>query len=166
MQDGQPGRGPLEVEQSAAIGGHMLMVAGAKAEEVAEFIVSPAEPGGRSRAFETPHGPIAAFDAAVVLFQPVVQVATGPVPHIFAEFGGDRAGVAVVAVGRDPVRRDAGHRLGGTKERLGGSPVPVLAEQHVDQGPVPVDGATEITPAPVHLEIRLIPSANSVCHPA
>src|SRR3954464_7974587 len=94
LQDGQPGRGPLEVEQSAAIGGPMLMVAGARAEKVAQVIVNPAEPGGRSRAFETPHGSIAAFDAAVVLFQPVVQVATGPVPHIFAEFGEDRAGVA------------------------------------------------------------------------
>src|SRR5215207_7782935 len=46
FQDGQHGRGPPEVEQSAAIGGHMLMGAGARAEEVAQFIVSPAEPGG------------------------------------------------------------------------------------------------------------------------
>jgi HTH-like domain len=46
LQNGQHGRGPPEVEQSAAIGGNMLMVAGARAEEVAQFIVSPAEPGG------------------------------------------------------------------------------------------------------------------------
>src|SRR3954468_1752352 len=46
LQDGQHGHTPPEVEQSPAIGGNMLMVAGAEAEEVAEFIVSPAEPGG------------------------------------------------------------------------------------------------------------------------
>jgi len=46
LQDGQHGHTPPEVEQSAAIGGNMLMVAGAEAEEVAQFIVSPAEPGG------------------------------------------------------------------------------------------------------------------------
>jgi hypothetical protein len=34
------------MEQSPAIGGHMLVVAGAEAEEVAQFIVSPAEPDG------------------------------------------------------------------------------------------------------------------------
>src|SRR5215203_4786338 len=45
LQNGQHGRGPPEVEQSAAVGGHMLMVAGARAEKVAQFVVSPAEPG-------------------------------------------------------------------------------------------------------------------------
>ena len=40
------GRGPPEVEQSLAVGGYVLVVAGAEAEEVAQFIVSPAEPGG------------------------------------------------------------------------------------------------------------------------
>src|SRR4051794_22028529 len=73
--DGPHGRGLPELEQSLAVGGHVLVMAGAEAEKVAQFIVSPAEPGGRSRAFEAPHGPVAAFDAAVILLQPVVQVA-------------------------------------------------------------------------------------------
>ena len=47
MQDGQHGRGPPEELESAAIGGTGLVVAGVRAEEVAQFIVSPAEPGGR-----------------------------------------------------------------------------------------------------------------------
>ncbi len=45
MQNGQHGRGPPEVKQSAAVGGNVLVMAGAEAEEVAQFIVSPAEPG-------------------------------------------------------------------------------------------------------------------------
>ena len=97
MQDGQHGRGPPEVEQSAAIGGNMLMGAGAEAEKVAQFIVSATEPGGSSWAFEPAHRSVATFDAPVILLQPVIQVATASVPHIFAEFGPDRAGVAVVA---------------------------------------------------------------------
>src|SRR5215204_1166566 len=71
LQDGQHGHTPPEVEQSAAIGGNVLVVARVRAEEVAQFIVGPAEPSRRSRAFEAPHGSIAAFDAAVVLLQPV-----------------------------------------------------------------------------------------------
>src|SRR5215213_11590712 len=122
LQDGQHRHTPPEVEQSAAVGGHMLMGAGARAEKVAQFVVSPAEPGGRSGAFEAPHGPISTFDAAVILLQPVVQVGAGPVPHTFAQLGPDRPGVAVVAIRRDPVRCDAGHRLGGAEERLGGCP--------------------------------------------
>jgi len=62
------------MEQSAAIGGTMLVGAGAEAEKVAQFIVSATEPSGGSRALEAPHGPVAAFDAAVILLQPVVQV--------------------------------------------------------------------------------------------
>src|SRR3954451_15926963 len=132
FQDGQHRHGAAEELEPAAIGGNVLVVAGARAEKVAEFIVSPAEPGGRSGTFEAPHGPIAAFDAAVVLLQPVVQVGTGPVPHSLAQLGPDCPRVAVVAVRCDPVRGDAGDRLGGAEERLGGCHVAVLTEQHVD----------------------------------
>src|SRR3954465_7999906 len=92
LQNGQHGRGPPEVEQSAAVGGNVLMVAGARAEKVAEFIVSATEPGRRSWALEAPHGSVAAFDAAVILLQPVVQVGAGPVPHILAQLGADCSG--------------------------------------------------------------------------
>src|SRR3954453_20830697 len=149
LQDGQHGRGPPEMEQSLAVGGNMLMGAGAETEEVAQFIVSPAEPGGRSGALEAPHGPVEAFDAAVILLEPVVQLATGPVPHTLAQLGADCSGVAVVAVGRDPVRRDARDCLGGAEERLRGRPVPVLAEQHIHERTGAVDGAIEVAPAPV-----------------
>jgi hypothetical protein len=46
LQDGQHGHTPPEVEESAAIGGYVLVMAGARAEKVAEFIVSPTEPSG------------------------------------------------------------------------------------------------------------------------
>src|SRR4051812_16887685 len=48
FQDGQHRHGAAEELESAAIGGNGLVVAGVRAEEVAQFIISPAEPGGRS----------------------------------------------------------------------------------------------------------------------
>ena len=63
LQDAQHGHGSPEKEQPAAIGGNMSVMAGAEAEKVAELIVAAAEPGGRSRALEAPHGPVSAFDA-------------------------------------------------------------------------------------------------------
>src|SRR4051812_43603948 len=146
----------------------MLMVAGARAEEVAQLIVSPAKPGGRSGALEAPHGPVAAFDAAVILLQPVVQIPTASVPHSLAQLGADRPGVAVMAIRRDPVRGYAGHHLAGAEERLSGCHIAVFTEQHVDQVPVPVDGTIEITPASMHLHIRFIdmPTAAHLTAPA
>ena len=40
--------------------------------------------------------------------------------------------------------------------------VPSLAQHRVDQGPVGVDGAIEVVPAPVHLHVRLESTINSV----
>src|SRR4051794_35534532 len=56
------------------------------------------DPSRGSGAFEAPHGPVAAFDAAVVLLQPVIQVGVSAVPHSVPQLGADRSGVAVVAV--------------------------------------------------------------------
>jgi hypothetical protein len=44
FQDGQHHHTLPEVKQSASVGGHVLVVTGSEAEEVAQFIVSPAEP--------------------------------------------------------------------------------------------------------------------------
>ena len=41
-----------------------------------------------------------------------VQVAVRPVPHMCAELGPDGSGRGVLAVNGDPIRRDAGDRLG------------------------------------------------------
>ena len=95
FEDGQHRRGPAEQEQPTAVGGDVLVVAGAGSEEIAEFVVSPAEPGRRSGALETPHRSGAAFDAPMVLLQSVVQVAAGPVPYLSAQLGPDRPGGTV-----------------------------------------------------------------------
>src|SRR3954453_6988002 len=45
LQDGQHRHSPPEKEESAAIGGNVLVVAGAEAEKVAQFVVGATEPG-------------------------------------------------------------------------------------------------------------------------
>src|SRR5918998_2088271 len=85
FQDGEHGRGPAEEEHSAAVCGNMLVVTGAGAEDVSEFIVPPAEPGRGSGTFEAAHRSASAFEAPVVLLQPVVEVAAGPVAPPFAQ---------------------------------------------------------------------------------
>src|SRR5215218_10127623 len=85
-------------------------------------------------------------------------------PHPLAQRGADRSGVTIVAVGRDPIRCHPSHHFGGAEERLGRCHVPVLAKQHVDQGPVPVDGAIQKAPAPVHFQVCLILSANATAY--
>src|SRR3954452_18429076 len=68
FQDGQHGRGAAEELQSTIMGRHVLVGAGTRAEEVAQFVIATTEPGGRPGALETPHRPVSAFDAPVVLF--------------------------------------------------------------------------------------------------
>ena len=58
LKDSERSGGTTEVEQAAAVGGNMLVVAGVGAEEVAELVGASAEtflPGGT---FETPHGDV------------------------------------------------------------------------------------------------------------
>jgi len=61
----------------------------------------------------------------MVLLQSVVEVATRPMSNVQAELGPDRSGTSVMAVCRDPVRRDTGDRLGGSKNALAAAPEPV-----------------------------------------
>ena len=87
---------------------------------------------------------------------PIIEIAAGSMPHVPAQFGADRSGVAVVAIGRDPGRGDATHRLGGAEERLGGGPIAGFAQPHIDQGTGAVDRAVELNPAPLDLQVSFV----------
>ena len=64
--------GSPEKEQPVAIGRNVLVRMRAGTEEVSQFIMAAAEPGGRSWALEAPHGPVSAFDAPVVLLDGLI----------------------------------------------------------------------------------------------
>ena len=81
------------------------------------------------------HRTVAAFDAAMILLQPVIEVLAVAVPHTGAQGRPDRPGVTVVPVRGNSVGCDTGNHLGQLEERLRGGHVAVLAEHHVDQRP-------------------------------
>ncbi len=78
------------MKPATVVGWDMLVMAGARAKEVAEFVVAAAEALGRGEALEAPHTSDAAFDAAVVLLKAVVFVGAGPVDNPPAQRGADR----------------------------------------------------------------------------
>jgi hypothetical protein len=85
LQNAEHSCAPTEEEQSAAAGGNVLVVTGAGAEKVTEFVVTSTEPGGRLGTPEAAHRSVAAFDAPVVLFQSVIEVAAGSMADILAQ---------------------------------------------------------------------------------
>src|SRR5919202_6191253 len=90
-------RRTTEVRQATAVGGDVLVVAGAETEEIAEFVVASAEPLRRGEALEAPHTSRAPFHAPVVLLKTIVPVRAGPVHDTAAERAADRARVGAAA---------------------------------------------------------------------
>src|SRR5215212_608200 len=72
LQDGEHSGCTTEMEQSAAVGGNVLAVAGAEAEKGAELVIASTEPRGGPEILEAPHTSDPAFHAAVVLLEPTV----------------------------------------------------------------------------------------------
>jgi hypothetical protein len=92
----------------------------------------------------------------MVLLKSVVEISARAMSHMFAKLGPDGARIGVMPIGGDPIRRDAGHRLGRSKECPGSSKVTMLAQPDVNQGAVAIDRAIEIPPSATHPDIRLI----------
>jgi len=120
---------------------------------VAEFVVASTKPGSRLAALESAHRLVSTLDAAMVLLNPVVEIAAGPMARTVAEFGLDRPWVAVVPVRRDPGRHDAGDRFGGAEECPGGSHVACFAQPDVHESARGVDGAIEIASAALDFDV-------------
>jgi hypothetical protein len=64
----------------------------------------------------------------MILFKLIVQVHAGAMRDIFAKFALDCCWVAIMTVGGDAIRDNAGHRSRRTKEGFGGRKVPMLAQ--------------------------------------
>src|ERR1700728_5142611 len=105
---------------------------------------------------QSKHRSTSILDAAMVLLKSVVEISSRPMPHMFAELGSDRSGIGIMAISGDPIRSDAGHRLGRSKEYPGGSKVTLLTEHDVNQGAVAIDRAIEIPPSAPHPDICLV----------
>jgi hypothetical protein len=69
----------------------------------------------RSWALEPTHRAIAAFDAAMILLQSVIEILVVAMPHTFAQGRPDRPWIAVVPIRGHPVGRNTGDILADSK---------------------------------------------------
>ena len=106
--------------------------------------------------FEPAHRAIPLFNAAMILLQMVVEIALGAMRYLVPKDIPTRAWVGIMAIRGDPVGHHPGHRLGGAEKGLGRCEVACLAEPHIDQIPVAVDGPVEVVPLALHLDVGLV----------
>ena len=123
----------------------MLAVEGTDTEEVAKLIMAATESPGRHEASKTAHTSYSPLDPAMVLFQSIVQIGIGSVRNRLAKCGTDRPRVSVVAIAGNPIRNCPGCRFRRPKERLGRGEIASLAQHHIHQGAVSINGPVEIT---------------------
>ena len=144
-------------EAGAAEGsGDDLVVTATRSEEISELTMLSTEAVGGVMALEASPTSDPAFDAAMVLLEPVVQVGAGAVPDGLAQHGSDRPGVGAVTVRRHLLRPEAHGRPRRAEEGLRRLHVAMLAQHGVDQVAVPIDRSIQVAPAAADLQIRLI----------
>lgn len=99
----------------------------------------------------------------MILLQPVVEILAVAMAHTLSQNCADRSWVAVMAVVRHARRCDPGDHLGRCKECLGGGHVAALTEHDVDQRAGAIDGAVEIPPPPMDLDVGFIDIPTAPC---
>jgi hypothetical protein len=92
----------------------------------------------------------------MILLQPVIQILAIAMPHTRAQHRAYRPWITVVPICRHPVRRDTGDDLRRLEKCLRRGHVTVFAEHHVDQRAGSIDGAIELTPLAMDLDVRLV----------
>jgi hypothetical protein len=73
LQHAQNRCGATKEAEPAVVGGDLLIGSGAGTEKVTQLVIGTTEVASRSWALEPAHRAVAAFDAAMILLQPVVE---------------------------------------------------------------------------------------------
>jgi hypothetical protein len=115
-----------------------------RTQEGADLIEDTTEACSGGAMLKSTHGTGALFNAAMVLLQVIVQVASGPMGHLRSEHSTDRPWIAIMPIGRDPVGRPSGHGPRGAAADLRRWEVPHGTEPHIDQVSVPINRLGEI----------------------
>src|SRR5262245_8741240 len=103
-----------------------------------------------------PTRPVALFDTPMIVLQMIIQVAVRPVPHPLPKDVPNSARIGIMAIRGDALWDHTGYRPGGTEKGLGRCKVACLAEPHIDQIPVAVDGTVEILPLTLNPHVSLV----------
>ena len=72
----------------------------------------------------------------MVLLDPIIQILVGAIFHAVVQFGSDRTRIAIVTIGGDTRRDDAG-----------------LAQSDIDERTETINGAIKVTPAAAHFHV-------------
>ena len=102
------------------------------------------------------HTAYPSLDAAMVLFQSIVEIRVGSVRDRLAEFSEDRPRVSIVPIAGDPIRDSAGHRPRRPEEPPGRGQVTALTQHHLNQRTITIDGAVQIAPSSSDLDVGFI----------
>jgi hypothetical protein len=123
---------------------------------ITKFVVTSTEAVRGLITFEASHRSVSSLDPAMVLLNSMVQILTGSMCHAFAEFSADRTWVTIVTIRGDPGGSGPGHRFGRSKERFRRFHVACLAQPHIHQRAVTINGTIKIAPAALDLDVGLV----------
>src|SRR5262249_32981727 len=109
------------------------------AENASDLIKDATETCGGGERWGPGHGPVALFNAPMVLRQLLIQGGIGPVRHLLPEGVPEGTRVGVMAIGRDPNGCAPDHRPCGAKKGFGRRQVTRAAAPRIDSVAVAVD---------------------------
>jgi hypothetical protein len=86
----------------------------------------------------------------------VIQVAVGPVRHPLSEDVPNGPWIGIMAIRRDPVRRDASYHPRRPKEGLGRCKVPGITEANIPDVAISIDRSVEVLPLALDTNISFV----------
>src|SRR6266699_4647208 len=92
----------------------------------------------------------------MVLLQPIGEIPVAAMGHLISQLLANRTRIGIVTISRHPVWSVTNHCTRPLKEALRGVHIALLAQHGINQVPVTIDGAIEITPPAVDFHIGLI----------
>src|SRR5689334_2900289 len=92
----------------------------------------------------------------MILFQAVVQVRVTTMENLTTENLADGSWIGIMPIGRHAFWRMINRLKRLFEKPFGGIHLPFLTQQGINEIPVPVDGAIEVTPLPVDFDVGFV----------
>ncbi len=120
------------------------------------LVEGPTKARGRLKTLEPSCWVIALFEAAMILFDVIVQIVMAAMRHLFPKRLADRSRIRVMTVGRHPFRCLASDLERLPEKARGCVPIALLTQHGVNQIAVAIDGPVEVLPHAFDCDVRLV----------
>jgi hypothetical protein len=151
-------------EHMALLGkGNLLLDGATDSKELAHFLEGPAKACCPGHTSKPTHGVIALFDAVMVLFQSIIEIAVATVNSFTPQRLTDRTRVAIMPIGRHALRCMTHHVDSLLEKTLGRLHVEREARYRVNEIAISIHGTIQITPFAMNTHIRLIHVPGPAC---